>query len=130
MTDEPPKDLKTGLAAAYQAARKHLNFILSDLTANQGSIEVAPESRTIIYYLTHIANSELYWLAATGRKVIVYAKQVPLDIARDLLIDVEKRILQELKDCTQEELVFQPPTEKTKFFPSCARFARQPPSSF
>lgn len=114
MTDTPPKTLQTGLAAAYQAARQHLNFILSDLTANQASTEVAPESRTILYYLTHIANSELYWLAATGRKVIVYAKQVPLDIAKDLLIDVQKRILQELKECTPEELVFQPPTEKAK----------------
>ena len=114
MTEKPPKDLQSGLAAAYQAARKHLNFILSDLTANQASTEVAPESRTIVYYLTHIANSELYWLAATGRKVIVYAKEVPLDIAKDLLMDVEKRILQELKECTPEDLVFQPPTEKAK----------------
>lgn len=114
MTNKPPKDLQSGLAAAYQAARNHLNFILSDLTDDQASTEVAPESRTIVYYLTHIANSELYWLAATGRKVIVYAKQVPLDIAKDLLMDVEKRILQELKDCTPEDLVFQPPTEKSK----------------
>jgi uncharacterized damage-inducible protein DinB len=114
MTDNPPKDLRTGLAAAYEAAHQHLNFILSDLSPEQASTEVAAESRTIVYYLTHIANSELYWLAATGRKVVVYAKQVPLDIAKDLLVDVQKRILQELKNCTEEELVFQPPTEKSK----------------
>jgi uncharacterized damage-inducible protein DinB len=114
MSNNPPNDLQTGLAEAYQAARQHLEFILSDLTPDQASIEVAPESRTIVYYLTHIANSELYWLAATGRKVIVYAKQVPLDIAKDLLMDVQKRILQELKDCSKEDLVFQPPTEKSK----------------
>jgi hypothetical protein len=61
--------------------------------------------------LTHIANSELYWLAASGRKVVVYAKEVPLDIAIDLLGEVHDRVLRELKECSEEELVFQPPTE-------------------
>jgi hypothetical protein len=46
--------------------------------------------------------------------VIVYAKTVPLDIALDLLEDVRKQILRELKDCPEEELIFQPPTEKKK----------------
>ncbi|MFX0168193.1 MAG: DinB family protein [Candidatus Hodarchaeota archaeon] len=114
MKVNPPKDLRVGLAAAYRAAHNHLNYILTDLTAEQASQEIAPESRTIVYYLTHIANSELYWLAATGRKVIVYAKQVPLGIAKDLLIDVQERILRELKECPDEDLVFQPPTNKSK----------------
>ncbi len=114
MTTKTPKDLRTGLAAAYEAARDHLRYIVSDLTPEQAGKEPAPESRTILYYLTHIANSELYWLSASGRKVVVYAKTVPLNIALDLLEDVRKRIIRELKDCPEEELVFQPPTEKKK----------------
>ena len=114
MTAKPPKNLRSGLATAYEAAREHLRHIISDLTPEQAAKEPAPESRTILYYLTHIANSELYWLSASGRKVVVYAKTVPLDIALDLLEDVQKRMLRELQDCPEDELVFQPPTEKEK----------------
>ncbi len=114
MTTKTPKDLRSGLAVAYEAARDHLRYIVSDLTPEQAGKEPAPESRTIIYYLTHIANSELYWLSASGRKVVVYAKTVPLAIALDLLEDVRKRMLRELKECPEEELVFQPPTQKKK----------------
>ncbi|MFX1564480.1 MAG: DinB family protein [Promethearchaeota archaeon] len=114
MTTKTPKDLRSGLAAAYEAARDHLRYIVSDLTPEQAGKEPAPESRTIIYYLTHIANSELYWLSASGRKVVVYAKTVPLAIALDLLEDVRKRMQRELKECPEEELVFQPPTQKKK----------------
>ena len=114
MPTRTPKDLRSGLAAAYEAARNHLRYIVSDLTPEQAGKEPVPESRTILYYLTHIANSELYWLSASGRKVVVYAKTVPLDIAMDLLEDVRKRMLRELKDCSEDELVFQPPTEKSK----------------
>lgn len=114
MTAQPPKDIRSGLAAAYKAAHNHLRYIISDLTPEQAAQEPAPESRTILYYLTHIANSELYWLSASGRKVVVYAKTVPLDIAIDLLEDVRKRMLLELKNCPEAELVFQPPTEKEK----------------
>jgi hypothetical protein len=111
MTVQPPKDLRSGLAAAYDAARDYISYIITDLTPEEAGMEPAPESRTILYYLTHIANSELYWLSASGRKVTVYAKTVPLDIAKDLLEDVRKRILRELKDCPEEELTFQPPAE-------------------
>ena len=114
MSAQPSKDLRNGLAAAYQAARNYLRYILTELTSEQASKEPVPESRTILYYLTHIANSELYWLSASGRKVVVYAKTVPLDIAKDLLEDVRKRILRELRECPEEELVFQPPTQKDK----------------
>ncbi len=114
MSAQPSKDLRSGLAAAYEAARNYLRYILTELTPEQASKEPAPESRTILYYLTHIANSELYWLAASGRKVVVYAKTVPLDIAKDRLEDVWKRILRELRECPEEELVFQPPTQKEK----------------
>ena len=114
MTVQSPKDLRNGLATAYKATRDHLRYLLTDLTPEQASQEAAPESRTIIYYLVHIANSELYWLSASGRKVIVYAKQVPFDIAINLLDEVQGRILQELKECPDEELVFQPPTEEQK----------------
>jgi uncharacterized damage-inducible protein DinB len=114
MTTQPPKDLRSGLVAAYVAARDHLIYLLTDLTPEQASKEATPHSRTILYYLTHIANSELYWLAATGRKVIVYAKQVPLDIAIDLLDEVRSRILRELKACSDEELRFQAPTKDKK----------------
>ena len=114
MPTPTPKDLRTGLGAAYEAARNHLRYIVSDLTPEQASKEPAPESRTILYYLTHIANSELYWLSATGRKVIVFAKTVPLDIAMDLFEDVRKRMLRELRDCPDEELVYKPPTENSK----------------
>lgn len=111
MTTHTSKDFRSGLAAAYRAARSHLRYLLTDLTPKQAATEPAPESRTILYYLTHIANSELYWLAASGRKVVVYAKEVPLDIAIDLLSEVHDRVLRELKECSEEELVFQPPTE-------------------
>ncbi|MFW9831425.1 MAG: DinB family protein [Candidatus Thorarchaeota archaeon] len=114
MKFQPPMDLRTGLSAAYKAARDHFRYLLTDLTPEQAAMEAAPESRTIIYYLVHIANSELYWLSASGRKVIVYAKEVPLNIAIDLLDEVQDRILRELKECSDEELVFQPPTEKQK----------------
>ena len=114
MTSKVPKDLRSGLIAAYKAARDHLQYIVSDLTSEQAGKEPVPESRTILYYLTHIANSELYWLSASGRKVIVYAKTVPLSIALDLLEDVRKRILRELRDCPEDQLVFQPPTVKQK----------------
>ncbi len=109
-----PTDFRSGLIEAYEAARNHLRYIVSDLTPKQAAREPTPESRTILYYLTHIANSELYWLSASGRKVVVYAKTVPLDIALDLLEDVRKRMIRELKDCPPEELVFQPPTKKSK----------------
>ncbi len=112
MSDYPLRDLRNGLIAAYEAARDHLQYLLTDLTPEQASKEPVPESRTILYYLIHIANSELYWLSATGRKVIVYAKQVPLNIAIDLLEDVRKRVLRELRECSDEELTYQPPTEK------------------
>jgi hypothetical protein len=114
MSTQPPEDLRSGLATAYEAARDYLRYIITEVTPVQAAKEPAPESRTILYYLTHIANSELYWLSASGRKVVVYAKTVPLDIAQDLLEDVRKRILRELKECPEEELVFQPPTEKEK----------------
>lgn len=114
MTTQTTKEFREGLASAYQAARSHLRYILTDLTPEQAATEPAPESRTILYYLTHIANSELYWLAASGRKVVVYAKEVPLDIAIDLLDEVQDRMLRELKECSDEELVFQPPTEDVK----------------
>ncbi len=114
MTPQTTKDFREGLASAYQAARSHLRYLLTDLTPEQAATEPAPESRTILYYLTHIANSELYWLAASGRKVVVYAKEVPLDIAIDLLDEVQDRVLRELKECSDEELVFQPPTEDVK----------------
>lgn len=114
MSAQPPKDLRSGLAAAYEAARDYLRYIITNLTSEQAAKEPAPESRTVLYYLTHIANSELYWLSASGRKVVVYAKTVPLDIAQDLLEDVRKRILRELKECPEEELIFQPPTEREK----------------
>lgn len=114
MTTQAPKDFRDGLATAYKAARNHLRFLLTDLTPKQAATEPAPESRTILYYLTHIANSELYWLAASGRKVVVYAKEVPLNIAIDLLDEVRDRVLRELKKCSDEELVFQPPTDDAK----------------
>jgi uncharacterized damage-inducible protein DinB len=114
MTTPISTDLRSGLAAAYEAARYHLRYIISDLTQEQAAKEPAPESRTILYYLTHITNSELYWLSASGRKVVVYAKTVPLDIALDLLEEVRKRMLRELKDCSENELVFQPPADKVK----------------
>lgn len=114
MTSQPPKDLRSGLATAYEAAREYLRYIISEITPEQAAQEPVPESRTILYYLTHIANSELYWLSASGRKVVVYAKTVPLDIATDLLEDVRKRIIRELRECPEEELIFQPPTDKAK----------------
>ncbi len=114
MTTQPPKDFRSGLGAAYVATRDHLSYLLTDLTPEQAAKKATPDSRTILYYLTHIANSELYWLAATGRKVIVYAKQVPLDIAIDLLDEVRSRILRELKKCSEEELSFQAPTKGEK----------------
>ncbi|MFX1318803.1 MAG: DinB family protein [Promethearchaeota archaeon] len=114
MSAQPPKNLRGGLAIAYEAARDYLRYIITELTPEQAAKEPTPESRTILYYLTHIANSELYWLSASGRKVVVYAKTVPLNIAKDLLEDVRKRILRELKECPEEELVFQPPTQKEK----------------
>jgi uncharacterized damage-inducible protein DinB len=114
MSAQPPENLRSGLATAYKAARDYLRYIITELTPEQSAKEPVPESRTILYYLTHIANSELYWLSASGRKVVVYAKTVPLDIAQDLLEDVRKRILRELNECPEEELIFQPPTEKEK----------------
>jgi uncharacterized damage-inducible protein DinB len=114
MTTQVSKDFRGGLAAAYRAARSHLRYLLTDLTPKQAATEPAPESRTILYYLTHIANSELYWLAASGRKVVVYAKEVPLNIAVDLLDEVRDRVLRELKKCPDEELVFQPPADDAK----------------
>ncbi len=114
MTTPITKDFRDGLASAYRAARSHLRYLLTDLTPEQAATEPTPESRTILYYLTHIANSELYWLAASGRKVIFYAKEVPLDIAIDLLDEVQHRVLRELKECSDEELVFQQPTEDVK----------------
>ncbi|MFX1300478.1 MAG: DinB family protein [Promethearchaeota archaeon] len=114
MTTQTTNDFREGLATAYQAARSHLRYLLTDLTPEQAATEPAPESRTILYYLAHIANSELYWLATSGRKVVFYAKEVPLEIAIDLLDEVQDRVLRELKDCSDEELIFHPPTEDSK----------------
>lgn len=114
MTGSKPTDLRTGLTTSYQAARDHLEYLLTDLTPEQANTAPTPGSRTINYYLVHLANSELYWLAATGRKVIMYAKDVPLDLAITFLNEVRERILHELAECKNKELNFQPPTEKKK----------------
>lgn len=114
MADLPPKNFRDGLITAYKNARNYLRYLLTDLAPEQAEKEPVPESRTIIHYLIHIANSELYWLSASGRRVAVYAKQVPLNIAIDLLDEVQQRMIRELKNCSEDELVYQPPSEKSK----------------
>ncbi len=113
MTEKLPKDLRSGLAAAYEAAHDHLRYILKAITPEQATKEPTPKSRTILYYLHHLINTELYWLAATGRKVEQYPKAISFDAAIGLLSKVKERILEELKNCPKNELQFVPPTEKS-----------------
>jgi len=114
MTIQKPKDLRTGLTQAYTQTRAHLQYILSDLTPEQAVSEPVPGSRSILYYLHHIINSEIYWISATGRSVDVYVKEVPFDVAKEMLDKVQETILTELKSSLEDEFVFRPPTEKVK----------------
>jgi uncharacterized damage-inducible protein DinB len=114
MTNQKPKNLRTGLIKAYTTVRSHLRYLLSDLTPEQAASEPTPGSRSILYYLHHIINSEIYWISATGRSVDLYAKEVPLDAAIEMLDEVQNKILSELKSCSDDEFVFRPPTEGVK----------------
>ncbi|MFX1563319.1 MAG: DinB family protein [Promethearchaeota archaeon] len=114
MTVKQPKDLRTGLTNAYNSTRAHLRYILSDLTPEQAAAEPTIGSRTILYYLHHIINSEIYWMSATGRSIDVYAKEVPFDVAIEMLDKVQDKILHELKSSSDDEFIFRPPTESEK----------------
>lgn len=114
MAIQKPKDLRAGLTQAYTVTRAHLRYLLSDLTPEQAVSEPALGSRSILYYLHHIINSEIYWISATGRSVDVYVKEVPFDVAKEMLDEVQETILNELKSSPEDEFVFRPPTEKEK----------------
>ncbi|MFX1561862.1 MAG: DinB family protein [Promethearchaeota archaeon] len=114
MANQKPKDLRMGLIQAYTVTRGHLRYLLSDLSPEQAVSEPVLGSRSILYYLHHIINSEIYWISATGRSVDVYVKEVPFDVAKDMLDEVQETILSELKSCSEDEFVFRPPTEKEK----------------